>query len=66
VQRLRQTVSPQGDLTEELDETMLSALSPTELETEAESFGLGPAARHHLAATPDHVGSVVVVLEAPA
>jgi SAM-dependent methyltransferase len=64
VRRLRQTVSPQGELSEELDVTTLETLTPEMLEAEALEWGLRAAARHEIAPTPDHVGSTVVVLEA--
>jgi SAM-dependent methyltransferase len=63
VRRLRQTVSPQGELSEELDVTTLETLTPDALEAEALACGLSAAARHEVAPTPDHVGSTVVVLE---
>jgi SAM-dependent methyltransferase len=62
VRRLRQTVSPEGDLTEELDEVSLSRLDAATLEREAGEVGLRPAGRSTIAATEDHVGSTVVLL----
>jgi SAM-dependent methyltransferase len=63
VRRLRQSVSPGGELSEEVDEVALSALSASELESAAATAGLAVAAREEIPATEDHVGSVVVVLE---
>jgi hypothetical protein len=63
IRRLRQVVSPQGDLTEELDVTRLQSLDAGSLEEEAESFGLRPAGRRDVAATDDHSGSTVLLLE---
>jgi SAM-dependent methyltransferase len=63
VRRLRQAVSPGGKLTEELDVTTLEIVTPEQLEGEALDCGLCPAGRHEVPATPDHVGSTVVVLE---
>ena len=63
VRRLRQTVSPQGELSEELDEVRLALVSADQLEAEARSVGLRPAGRRAIAATDDHVGSTVVLLE---
>ena len=63
VKRLRQTVSPAGDLTEELDVTKLDALAPQDLEREAAERGLDPGGRIAVPPTPDHVGSTVVLLE---
>ena len=62
VRRLRQTVSPQGELSEELDEVRLRLISAEQLEAEARSAGLTPAGRHAIPATDDHVGSAVVLL----
>lgn len=63
VRRLRQTVSPVGELGEELDEVVLRALDAGALENEARSAGLSPAGRRAIAPTEDHVGSTVVLLE---
>lgn len=63
VRRLRQLVSPTGDLSEEVDEIPLFALSAARLEDEAEEAGLRPAARDEVPMTDDHVGSTVVLLE---
>jgi SAM-dependent methyltransferase len=62
VRRLRQTVSPAGELSEETDEVRLQVLAAAELEDEAGRAGLRPAGRHELAPTVDHVGSTVVLL----
>lgn len=64
IRRLRQAVSPSGELTEELDIKRLDGVSASELESEAEAQGMRPAARRSIAPTADHVGSTVVVLEA--
>jgi SAM-dependent methyltransferase len=63
VRRLRQTVSPAGELSEELDEVVLHALDAATLEGEARPAGLHPAGRRTIAPTEDHVGSTVVLLE---
>jgi SAM-dependent methyltransferase len=63
VRRLRQAVSPAGDLSEELDVTRLDALTAPEFESEALESGLRPVERLEVAETADHVGSTVVVLE---
>jgi SAM-dependent methyltransferase len=63
VRRLRQTVSPGGALSEELDVTRLDDLTPAQLEAEALDGGLRPAGRLEVPETPDHVGSTVVLLE---
>ncbi len=64
--RLRQTVSPAGELGEELDEILLAMLDASAVEREAEEAGLRPAGRRAVPPTADHVGSTVVVLERPA
>jgi SAM-dependent methyltransferase len=63
VRRLRQTVSPEGELSEEFDEVRLLLLSADDLEAEAGAAGLRPAGRQAIDATDDHVGSTVVLLE---
>lgn len=63
VDRLRQLVSPGGELSEELYTVRLDSVSAAELEREAAAAGLRPAGRRAVAATPDHVGSTVVLLE---
>jgi SAM-dependent methyltransferase len=66
VRRLRQTVSPGGELAEELHEVALASLDADGLEREAAEAGLRPAGRRHVPATDEHVGSVVVLLEGSA
>jgi hypothetical protein len=63
VRRLRQTVSPQGSLSEEPNEVRIATFAAGALEAEAEPFGLLPAGRRQIAATELHVGSLVVLLE---
>ena len=63
VRRLRQTVSPAGELSEEVDEVLLQALDAPTLEGEAELAGLRPAGRRVIPPTDEHVGSTVVLLE---
>ncbi|MGH2951382.1 MAG: class I SAM-dependent methyltransferase [Solirubrobacterales bacterium] len=65
VRRLRQVVSPAGELTEELDVTRLDPLDAGRLAAEAASVaGLRERERLEIAPTRDHVGSTVLVLEA--
>ena len=66
IDRLRQLVSPAGELSEELFTIRLDAVSATELEREAERAGLAASGRRPVPATPDHVGSTIVLCEAPA
>ena len=64
VRRLRQTVSPEGELRDEVDSIGLRLLSADMLEAEAAEAGLRPAGRREIPATDAHVGSTVVLLEA--
>jgi hypothetical protein len=63
LRRLRQTVDPDGGMTEELNEIELCMLAAETLEEEALSVGLQPAGRREIPATEAHVGSTVVLLE---
>lgn len=63
VRRLRQTVSPEGSLSEEPNEVRIATFTAAELEAEAAPFDLVPAGRHEIPATDLHVGSLVVLLE---
>jgi hypothetical protein len=62
LRRLRQTVTPDGDLSEEPDEVELQLLTAEELEREASEVGLLPIGRRRIPATESHVGSTVVLL----
>lgn len=62
VERLRQTVSPSGALTDERHVVHLDALDPDRFESEARNAGLEPVDRSAIAQTDDHVGSTVVIL----
>lgn len=64
VRRLRQVVSPAGELREELDAIRLEQLDADGFEAEAQEVGLTARERIEVPATADHVGSVVCVLEA--
>ena len=63
LRRLRQVVSPDGDLSEEENEVVLQVLSAEQFEEEAREMGLRPVGRRQIPATDVHVGSTVVVLE---
>lgn len=63
VHRLRQTVSPAGELREEPNEVRLATFPAADLEEEAAAVGLCPRARREIPPTDIHVGSLVVVLE---
>jgi SAM-dependent methyltransferase len=62
VHRLRQRVSPAGELTDFPDQVTICTLTADELEAEAAEVGLVPIERLAIDATADHVGSTVVVL----
>lgn len=64
VRRLRQRVAPRGTLDESEHVVRLFDVSPEELEREGRDHGLVPEARHDIPTTAEHIGSVVVVLEA--
>jgi SAM-dependent methyltransferase len=63
IRRLRQTVSPAGELSEEPNEVRIHTFAAAELEAAAAVAGLRPVERRAIPATDIHVGSVVVVLE---
>lgn len=62
LRRLRQTVDPDGELSEELNEVVLQQLSAETLEQEAAEVGLQPLERRQIPATEAHIGSTVVLL----
>lgn len=66
IRRLRQTVSPAGELSDEENEIRICALSAAELEDEGAAAGFTPLARRAISSTDLHVGSTVVVLGRPA
>jgi SAM-dependent methyltransferase len=63
VRRLRQTVSPAGELSEEPNLVRIATFTAAQLEAEGAAAGLIPIERHEIAPTDIHVGSTVVVLE---
>lgn len=63
VHRLRQLVSPDGELSEERNVIRLEDLTPAALEAEGRAAGLRPEGRIELPPTDDHVGSRVVTME---
>ena len=62
IDRLRQAVSPSGELDESLATIVLDKVSAEELEAGAPGYAVRP--RRHVPPTADYVGSVVVMLEA--
>lgn len=64
IDRLRQIVSPSGELTESMFTIRLDRVGPSELEDEARAAGYEVLPRRSVPPTEDYVGSVVVMLEA--
>jgi SAM-dependent methyltransferase len=64
VRRLRQRVSPTGELTDEQEEIRLELIGLAELEREAAERGLRAVERREIPATEAHVGSTALILEA--
>ncbi len=64
LERRREVVTVDGDLSAERNLIRLEALDPSQLEREATEAGLRPAGRDLVPPTPDHAGSVVVMLSA--
>jgi len=62
IHRLRQTVSPDGELGEEPNAVRIATFPAAQLEQEAAACGLQPVERREIPATDIHVGSTVVVL----
>jgi SAM-dependent methyltransferase len=63
VRRLRQVVSPSGEMSERESVVRLGALTADTLEGEGRAAGLRPRERRPIPPTLAHVGSTVVVLE---
>ncbi len=62
IHRLRQTVSPAGELSEEDNEVRITTFPASRLEAEAAEASMVAVARHEIPPTDIHVGSIVVVL----
>lgn len=62
LERLRQSVAPDGTVSTDGDVTELARLSASELEAEGEAAGLRAEPRRDVSPTRVHVGSTVVVL----
>jgi SAM-dependent methyltransferase len=65
IERLRQLVSPDGRLSDELYTVTLDRLTPATLESEARLCGMRPLPRLPIVETDDHVGSVIVRMRGP-
>jgi hypothetical protein len=64
LERVRERIGPAGERSTEHDVIHLDRLSAAELETEGRAAGLKPRGTTTVAATAEHVGSVVVILGA--
>lgn len=64
IERLRQAVSPAGEMAEESDRVELSLLAASTLETEAAAAGLAAAGRTEIGETDRYASAVVVLLRA--
>jgi hypothetical protein len=64
IDRLRQAVSPRGELDESMASIVLDRLEADELEAEAAAAGFEATPRRTVPGSGDYVGSIVVVLEA--
>jgi SAM-dependent methyltransferase len=65
MRRLRERVSPTGDLVRKVHDDVLYRLTPEQLESEAAEAGMRPAERRTIEPSTYEAGSVAVVLEAP-
>jgi len=63
LRRLRQTVTPDGEMSDEINEIELALISAEELEEEGAAEGLVPAGRRQIPATEAHVGSTVILFD---
>lgn len=66
VRRLRERVSPDGQMERTVQDDVLHRVSPDRLELEAQDAGLRPAGRRQLSSGPNEADSAVVLLEVPA
>jgi cyclopropane fatty-acyl-phospholipid synthase-like methyltransferase len=62
LERVRETITPDGQRTIEEDLIRLDRLTAAELERQGQAVGLEPGGRMTISPTRDHVGSEVVVL----
>jgi SAM-dependent methyltransferase len=65
IERIRQTVAPDGGRSAEGDAVRLDRLDGDGFEAEGIAAGFAPAGRRFVEMTDDHVGSEVVLLRAP-
>ena len=65
IDRVRQAVSPSGELIESYNTIRLDDLAPEELEADGRAAGFRVLPRRSIPGTRDYVGSTVLMLEAP-
>ncbi len=65
LERMRQRVSPSGEVWEEPWSIRLELVRPEAVEEEARAVGLEPLSSREIPATDDHIGSTVVLLRRP-
>jgi hypothetical protein len=65
IERLRTAVSPEGRQSRSVDEVRLELVAPEALEAEIAAAGMEVRERRDIAATEEHVASVVVVAARP-
>ena len=65
VRRLRERVSPDGEIQRTVQDEILNRVSPDRLELEGEEAGLRRAGRRRISSGPDEADSTVVLLEVP-
>ena len=65
VRRLRERVSPDGEMERSVKDEILHRVSPDRLEAEGEQAGLRPTGSRQISSGPDEADSIVVVLEVP-
>jgi hypothetical protein len=66
VRRIRERVSPEGEVDRHVHDELLHRVSPDLLEREAMEVGLGPRERRRITYGPNDADSTVVLLEVPA
>ena len=65
VRRLRERVSPDGEMQRTVNDDILHRVSPDRLEVEAEEAGLRRGGRRQISSGPNEADSTVVLLEVP-
>ena len=64
VRRLRERVSPEGEIERSVRDEVLNRLAPEELEREASDAGLHPVGRREISSGPSEADSIAVMFEA--